>query len=68
MKKISTTYCRRFDNSCYHHQCIANGTAVILVQVLMVSQERNAVKKSYHLEETSSTIIGTRIIVWEPLI
>jgi len=24
MKTISTTYCRRFDNSCYRHQCIAN--------------------------------------------
>jgi len=20
------TYCRRFDNSCYHHQCIANNS------------------------------------------
>jgi len=26
--------CKRFDNSCYHHQCIANRTAVILLQVL----------------------------------
>ena len=24
MKTIQTTYCKRFDNSCYHHQCIAN--------------------------------------------
>jgi len=28
MKTISTTYCRRFDNSCYHHQCFADWTAV----------------------------------------
>jgi len=34
MKAVSTTYCRRVDNSCYHHQCIANWTAVILLQVL----------------------------------
>jgi len=24
MKMIQMTYCKRFDNSCYHHQCIAN--------------------------------------------
>ena len=24
MKTIQMTYCKRFDNSCYHHQCIAN--------------------------------------------
>jgi len=24
MKTIQTTYCKRFGNSCYHHQCIAN--------------------------------------------
>jgi len=24
MKTIQTTYCKRFDNSGYHHQCIAN--------------------------------------------
>jgi len=23
MKTISTTYSKRFDNCCYHHQCIA---------------------------------------------
>ena len=40
MKTISTTYCRHFDNFCYHHQCIANWTAVILLQVLMASQEK----------------------------
>jgi len=34
MKMISTTYCKRFDNSCYH-QCIANWTAVIMMQVLI---------------------------------
>jgi len=28
MKQMQTTYCKRFDNSCYHHQCIANWTAV----------------------------------------
>ena len=32
-----------FDNSCYR-QCIVNWTAVILLQVLMVSQEKSAVK------------------------
>ena len=32
---ISTTYCKRFKNSCYHHQCIANWTAVIMLQVLI---------------------------------
>jgi len=35
MKTISTTYCKRFDNSCYHHQCIANWTAAIMLQVLI---------------------------------
>jgi len=30
-KTIKMTYCKRFDNSCYHHQCIANRTAVILL-------------------------------------
>ena len=35
MKTISTTYCKRFDNSYYHHQCIANWTAVIMLQVLI---------------------------------
>jgi len=29
------TYCKRFDNSCYHHQCIANLLAVITLQVLI---------------------------------
>jgi len=24
MKTIKMTYRKRFDNSCYHHQCIAN--------------------------------------------
>ena len=33
MKTISTTYCKRFDNSCYHHQCIVDWTAVIILQV-----------------------------------
>jgi len=28
MKTISTTYCKRFDNSCYHHQCIANSNSI----------------------------------------
>jgi len=35
MKTISTTYCNRFDLSCYHRQCIANLTAVIMLQVLI---------------------------------
>ena len=35
MKTIQTTYRKRFDNSCYHHQCIANWTAVIMLQVLI---------------------------------
>jgi len=29
------TYCKRFDNFCYHHRCIANWTAVIMLQVLV---------------------------------
>ena len=36
MRTIKTTYCKRFDNSCYHHQCIANWTAVIMLQVLII--------------------------------
>jgi len=40
MKTISKTCCKRFDNSCYHHQCIANRTAVILLQVLTVIQAK----------------------------
>ena len=43
LKTTSTTYCRRFDSSC-SHQCIANWTAVILLQVLTVTQEKSAVK------------------------
>jgi len=35
MKTIETTYWKRFDNSCYHHQCIANWTAVVMLQVLI---------------------------------
>ena len=35
MKTISTTYRKRFDYACYHHQCITNWTAVIMVQVLI---------------------------------
>jgi len=35
MTTIQTTFCKRFDNSCYHHQCIANWTAVIMLQVLI---------------------------------
>ena len=31
MKTISTTYCKRFDSSCYHPQCIANSTALIML-------------------------------------
>ena len=26
MKTIQTTYCKSFDNSCHHHQCIANSS------------------------------------------
>ena len=48
MKTISMTYCKRFDNSCYHLQCIANWTAVILLQVRMASQEESAVKNEKH--------------------
>jgi len=33
-----------FVNSCYHHQCIANWTAMILLQLLMVSHEKSAVR------------------------
>jgi len=44
MKTISPTHRRRFDDSCYHHHCIVNWIAVILLQVLMVSQEKSAVK------------------------
>jgi len=33
-------FCRRLDNSCYHHQFIYNWTAVILLQVFIVSQEK----------------------------
>jgi len=44
MKTILMTYCKRFDSSCDHHQCIANWTAVIFLQVLMDSQEKSAVK------------------------
>ena len=29
MKMMQTTYCKRSDNSCYHHQCIANWRAVV---------------------------------------
>ena len=32
MKTISTTYCRRFDNSCYHHQCIS-GFIVLFLKI-----------------------------------
>ena len=35
MEMIQTTYCKHFDNSCYHHQYIANWTAVIMLQVLI---------------------------------
>ena len=35
MKTIQMTYCKRFGNSCYHHQCIANWTAVVMLQVLI---------------------------------
>jgi len=35
---------QRFGNSCYHHQYIANWTAVIMLQVLMATQEKSAVK------------------------
>ena len=58
MKTTQTTYCKRFDNSCYHHQCIADGTAVIMLQVLMVSQEKSAVKvknaKGCHCSDVQS--------------
>ena len=39
------TYCKRFDNSCYHHQCIANRTAVILLQVLIGHSGEKRCKK-----------------------
>ena len=35
MKMIQTTNCKRFDNSCYHHQCVANWTAEIMLQVFI---------------------------------
>jgi len=31
-KTIQMTYCKHFDNSCYHHQCIANRTAARSLQ------------------------------------
>jgi len=46
MKTISTTYCKRFDNSRYHHRCIANWTAVIILQVLIWSLRRKALWKN----------------------
>jgi len=45
MKTISTTYCKRFDNSRYHHRCIANWTAVIILQVLIGHSGENRCEK-----------------------
>jgi len=50
-KTIQLTYCKRFDNSCYHHQCIANRTAVILLQVLIGHSGEKRCKK-YQLVHT----------------
>jgi len=41
---MQTTFCRRFSNSCCHYQCICNWTAVLLLQVLMFSRDKSAVK------------------------
>ena len=43
-KTIQLTYCKSFDSSCYHHQCIVNWSAVILLQVLIGLMEKNAAK------------------------
>jgi len=45
MKTISTTYCKRFLKSCYHHQCIANLTVVIMLQVLIGHSEEKRCEK-----------------------
>ena len=38
-------YCKRFDNSCYHHQCIAIELQWSCCRFLLVIQEKSAVKK-----------------------
>jgi len=42
---IQMTYCKRFDNSCYHHQCIAIKLQWCCCRYLLVIQEKSAVKK-----------------------
>ena len=44
MKMMSTTYCKRFDSASYH-QCIANWTAVIMLQVLIGHSGENRCEK-----------------------
>jgi len=45
----TTTYCKGFDNSCYHHQCIAYWTAVIMLQVLIGHWGEKRCEKLDHL-------------------
>jgi len=54
MKTTQTTYCKRFDNSCYHHQCIANWTAVIMLQVLIGHSGEKRCEKSAWIASKSN--------------
>ena len=55
MKTISTTDCKRFDNSCYHHQYIANWIAVIMLRVLI---GHTTINKIIH------KIKGSLFLIW----
>jgi len=45
---VNDTFYRRLGNSCCHHRHFCKWTVVILLQVLMVSQEKRAVKNEKH--------------------
>ena len=45
---IQTTYCKRFDNSCYHHQCIANTVDLITKILKILFLPVNALLRNKH--------------------
>ena len=60
MKTISTTYYKCFDNSSYHHQCIANWTAVIMLEVLIGHSGEKRCEKM----ENAKGCFGSDEVAW----
>ena len=60
MKTIQMTCCKRFNNSCYRRQCIANWTAVIMLQVLIGHSGEKRCEKMKNVKGS----FDTDVVAW----